>query len=200
MKFLKIKFIKMGKSALHIPNKQLEYVQKMIPVLKRTGIIFCVVLFMPYIITVFGRGINEAEKLPVLTGPVITILTEKGTQMIPTDEYLCGLLAQYYDKGYTREELKALSIILRSNFLYDLEAGKKFYDIWSYQERRDYWGQNFPSYEKEIRNIISETAGKILLKNGKIEEITICNFSHDGTDCESILKTNYADYVIYQYF
>lgn len=200
MKFLKMKFYKMGKSALHIPNKQFESVHKMIPVLKRTGIIFCVVLFLPYIITVFGRGIDEAEKLPVLTGPVITILTEKGTQTIPTDEYLCGLLAQYYDRGYTREELKALSIILRSNFLYNLEAGKNFYDIWSYQERRDYWGQNFPIYEKEIRNIISETAGKILLKNGKIEEITICNFSHDGTDCESILKTNYADYAIYQYF
>ncbi|MDE6530460.1 MAG: hypothetical protein K2K96_06775 [Lachnospiraceae bacterium] len=190
----------MRKLTFQIPKKKFEIIKKMIPVLKITGVIFCVVLFLPYIITVFVRGIDEAEKLPVLTGPVITILTEKGTQSIPTDEYLCGLLAQYYDKGYTREELKAICIILRSNFLYNLEANKNFYDIWSYQERRENWGQNFPTYEREVRNIISETAGKILLKNGKIEEITMCEFSHDGSDCESILQTNYADYAIYQYF
>ncbi len=193
-------FYKMRKLTFQIPKKKFEIIKKMIPVLKITGVIFCVVLFLPYIITVFVRGIDEAEKLPVLTGPVITILTEKGTQSIPTDEYLCGLLAQYYDKGYTREELKAICIILRSNFLYNLEANKNFYDIWSYQERRENWGQNFPTYEREVRNIISETAGKILLKNGKIEEITMCEFSHDGSDCESILQTNYADYAIYQYF
>ncbi len=191
---------KMRKLILHIPKQQFDCIHKMIPVLKITGVIFCVVLFLPYIITVFGRGVDEEEKLPILTGPVITILTEKGTQTIPTDEYLCGILAQYYDKGYTREELKAVCIILRSNFLYNLEAGKKFYDIWSYQERWEHWGTNFPDYEKEVRNIISETAGKILLKNGKIEEITICDFSHDETDCETILQNNYADYAIYQYF
>lgn len=191
---------KMRKLAVHIPDQQLKGIHKMIPVLKMTGIIFCIVLFLPYIITVFGRGIDEAEKLPVLTGPPITVQTDKGTQSIPTDEYLCGLLAQYYDKGYTREELKAVCIILRSNFLYNLEAGKNFYDVWSYQERREYWGVNFPDYEKEVRNIVSETAGKILLKNGKIVEITICDFPHDGSDCETILQTNYADYAIYQYF
>lgn len=200
MKFYQKKFYKNRKLALYIPNKQLESIHKMIPVLKKTGVIFCIVLFLPYIITVFGRGIDEAEKLPILRGPMVTILTEKGTQSIPTDEYLCGILAQYYDKGYTREELKAVCIILRSNLLCHLEAGKNFYDIWLYQERREHWGQNFLNYEKEVRNIISETAGKILLINGKIEEITICDFLHDGTDCETILQNNYADYAIYQYF
>lgn len=196
-----MKSFKMRKSALYnIFHQKRNNIPQMIPVFKITGIIFCIVLFLPYIVTVFGRGIDEADKLPVLTGPAITVLTEKGTQSIPTDEYLCGLLAQYYDKGYTREELKAISIILRSSFLYNLENGKNFYDVWSYQERREHWGQNFPEYEREIRNIISETAGKILLKNGKIEEITICDFSHDGMDYESILQTNYTDYAIYQYF
>lgn len=195
-----MKFKKMRKLALQIPNKLLESIHKMMPVLKITGVIFCLVLFLPYIITVFGRGVEEAEKLPLLTGPEITILTEKGTQYIPTDEYLCGILAQYYDKGYTREELKAVCIILRSNFLYNLENGKNFYDIWSYQDRREHWGQNFLNYEKEVRNIISETAGKILLKNGKIEEVTICDLLHDGQNYETILKNNYADYAIYQYF
>lgn len=193
-------FNKMRRLTFSIPNKQLETLQKMIPVLKITGVIFCVVLFLPYIITVFGRGIGEAEKLPEMTGPPITVLTEKGTQSIPTDEYLCGLLAQYYDKGYTREELKAICIILRTDLLYYLESGKDVYDVWTYQERKDHWGQNFFDFEKEVRNIISETAGKILLKDGKIEEITICDFSHDTTDFESLLQTNYTDYVIYQYF
>lgn len=196
-----MKSFKMRKSALqNIFHQKRNNIPQMIPVFKIAGIIFCIVLFLPYIVTVFGRGIDEADQYPVLTGPAITVLTEKGTQSIPTDEYLCGLLAQYYDKGYTREELKALSIILRSDFLYHLENGKNFYDVWSYQDRREHWGQNFPEYEREIRNIISETAGKILLKNGKIEEITICDFSHDGMDCESILQTNYTDYAIYQYF
>lgn len=193
-------FNKMRRLTFSIPNKQLETLQKMIPVLKITGVIFCVVLFLPYIITVFGRGIGEAEKLPEMTGPPITVLTEKGTQSIPTDEYLCGFLAQYYDKGYTREELKAICIILRTNLLYHLESGKDFYNVWSYQDRKEQWGQNFWEYETEVRNIISETAGIILLKTGKIEEITICDFFHDGSDFESILQLNYADYAIYQYF
>lgn len=199
-----MKSAKMRKLVCQVPNKRLENVhimtQKMIPVIKITGIILGVVLFLPYIITVFGRGIGESEKLPVLTGPPITILTEKGTEAIPTDEYLCGLLAQYYDKGYTREELKVICIILRTNLLYYLESEKDNYGVWSYQERKEYWGRNFFDFEKEVRNIISETAGTILLKNGKIEEITICNFSHDTTEFESLLQTNYADYVIYQYF
>ncbi len=84
--------------------------------------------------------------------------------------------------------------------MYNLENGKKFYDIWSYQDRMEFWGQNFLNYEKEIRNIISETAGKILLKNGKIEEVTICDLLHNGQNYETILKNNYADYAIYQYF
>ncbi len=195
-----MKYNKMHKLTLQIPNKHMENIYKMMSVMKITGVIFCLVLFLPYIITVFGRGVEEAEKLPLLTGPEITILTEKGTQSIPTDEYLCGILAQYFDKGYTREELKAISIILRSNFLYNLDIGKSFYDIWSYQDRRELWGQNFLNYEKEVRNIISETAGKILLKNGKIEEITICDLLHDGQSYETILQNNYADYAIYQYF
>lgn len=181
-------------------NKQIMK-QQMISVLKSIGIIFCVVLFLPFIITVFWRGIDEAEKFPVLSGPEITVLSDKGTEKIPIDEYMCGILAQYYEIGYTREELKALSVILRTNLLYELEQNEHLYcEIWNKEIRREQWGNNFQIYELDLRNILWETTGEILLHNGKIEEITIIENLYDERSYLTILQHQYEDYVIYHYF
>lgn len=181
-------------------NKQIMK-RQMISVLKSIGIIFCVVLFLPFIITVFWRGIDEAEKIPILTGPEITVLSEKGTEKIPLDEYLCGILAQYYDSGYTREELKALSVILRTNLIYELEQKEHLYcEVWNKEIRRERWGNNFQNYEMDLRNILSETAGEIMLHNGKIENITILEILNDERSYLTILQYQFEDYVIYHYF
>lgn len=175
-----------------------KYFQNLIPVMKYAGIIFCFVLFLPYIITVFSQGMEEAVRFPALEGPIITITSEKGTEKIPTDVYLCEILAKYYGMDYTREELKAYCVILRTNLLYDLESDQIFFeDAWDYKMRREQWGNQFLVYETDLRNIISETKGEILLLDGTIQKITIGEFSGGQSDYKSLLYSNYADYVIY---
>lgn len=163
-------------------------------------IVFFFILLTPYIISVFMHGIEAKETHILLGGPEMEIVSDIGTEKIPLDEYLCGMLADYCDRGFSEEELKAIAIILRSNLVYDLEKDvMPSYTYYTATERRNRWGDSYEANETMIRKIILETAGKILLYEGKLMEIPIFEFG-EGENFETILNTYYEPYEIYMYY
>lgn len=209
---------------LNLKNIKIKW-KRTIPILKRMGIVFCLVLFLPYIITVFGRGIEKGEEWIRLGGPELFVVTEKGRESIPVDEYLLKIMAPFYQESYSVEQLEVLSIVLRTNLIVSLQDGSSITDeSWNQEERYLAWGNQYENYEKNLRTIISNTQGIILLYQGDIalidekkaldnlQSLTYSNFCQN-TDSYinstsnsanmaylSILNEFFEDYVIYHYF
>ena len=155
---------------------------------------------IPYILFVFIDRIEKKENEIILEGPPVVVQSDKGMEYIPLDEYLCGVMAPYMEAGYTTEELEFLSLIYRSNLIYDMEKGRTPLQEYYTREERQNLFLDFEKKEEQLRIVIAQTAGDILIYKGKIMEIPMFEFGGMGLTFEEILEQYYEDYTLYHYY
>ncbi|HOO79419.1 MAG TPA: SpoIID/LytB domain-containing protein [Lachnospiraceae bacterium] len=125
----------------------------------------------------------------------------QGTEYIPLEEYLQGALAAYLLRGYNDEELKAISIVLRTNLVVDLERGLvPQLEQMSYARQRSEFAEQYDSNRKRILDILQETSGQILLYEGSVVEVLFFDLQNEQESYNNILCKYFKLYSIYQYW
>ena len=161
---------------------------------ERTGIILPALLFFilfPYIISGFSN-VNKQTFSKEESPGQIWVLEKKlwGTQRIPLEEYLVGMLAATIPAEYEPDTLKAQAIILRSFCMNQMEKenGRKvIYDdlLKEYYlqptQYQEVWKDNEDLYLKKMKTAIEETKGVIMVCNGDIVEPPFCRMSNGKT-------------------
>ena len=161
---------------------------------ERTGIILPALLFFilfPYIISGFSN-VNKQTFSKEESPGQIWVLEKKlwGTQRIPLEEYLVGMLAATIPAEYEPDTLKAQAIILRSFCMKQMEKenGRKvIYDdlLKEYYlqptQYQEVWKDNEDLYLKKMKTAIEETKGVIMVCNGDIVEPPFCRMSNGKT-------------------
>lgn len=126
------------------------------------------------------------------------------------EEYLVGVVAAEMPALYHEEALKAQAVAARTY----LERKKSvsgcnrhaqadictssghcqaYRDL---ENRRQWWGEKFESYEQKIRNAVKETKGEVLLYEGKLINAMYHSSSYGSTeDCVSVYG-NQMDYLV----
>lgn len=158
------------------------------------GILLSALLFFllfPYIIS----GFSDVEKQTLAKEEEpgqIWVLDKKlwGSQRIPLEEYLAGMVAATIPVEYELETLKAQAIILRSYCMNHMkkEDGKKviFDDVlknyyFSTLDCEEVWGENAKDKMEKIEKAVNDTKGIILVCNGDIVEPPFCRMSNGQT-------------------
>ena len=161
---------------------------------ERTGIILPALLFFilfPYIISGFSN-VNKQTLSKEESPGQIWVLEKKlwGTQRIPLEEYLVGMLAATIPAEYEPDTLKAQAIILRSFCMNQMEKenGRKvIYDdlLKEYylqpMQYQEVWKDNEDLYLEKMKTAIEETRGVIMVCNGDIVEPPFCRMSNGKT-------------------
>ncbi|MBQ8261928.1 MAG: hypothetical protein IJZ00_06565 [Lachnospiraceae bacterium] len=164
------------------------------------GIVF-LFLFFPYMLLVALDKIPVKEEEIVLGGPEIVLQSEKGVMRVPLDEYLCGILAPYLLGDYTEAELEALSVVLRSNLLYQLQnEGVREAQYYSPAHRQILFGAEYQEKNRYLRQLILRTEGCILLHGGKLMEVPVFSFDDAEEDFSTLLQKYYENYTLYYYY
>lgn len=158
------------------------------------GVLLLALLFFllfPYIIS----GFSDVEKQTLAWEEVpgqIWVVEKKiwGSQKMPLEEYLVGMVAATIPGEYETETLKAQSIILRSfcmNHMKKEEGKKVVYDeelkdyYFSKEEREEVWGEKATLYHEKIQNAVNDTKGIILVCKGDIVAPPFCRMSNGST-------------------
>lgn len=91
-------------------------------------------------------------------------------------DYLTGVLAAEMPASFGEEALKAQAVAARSYTLYCLAHGKHAGKLCANAaccqayldaaQRRERWGEDFPKYERRVRDAVRATAGEILRYEG----------------------------------
>ncbi len=177
---------------------------------ERKGILLPALLFFllfPYIIS----GFSDVEKQTLAKEEVpgqIWVLEKKiwGSQEVPLEEYLVGMVAATIPVEYEAETLKAQAIILRSycvNHMKKEEGKKVIYDdalknyFFSSQDCEELWGENAKINLAKIKKAVSDTKGVILVCNGDIVEAPFCRMSNGKTRdiTEYVVRTENYNYM-----
>lgn len=145
-------------------------------------------LLFPYIIS----GFSDVKKQTLAKEDVpgqIWVLQKRvwGSQKIPLEEYLMGMIAATIPVEYEPETLKAQAVILRSYCINHMkkEAGEKIiYDdvlqgyYFSPKECKKMWEENAEDNLTKIEKAVQDTQGLILVCDGDIVEAPFCRMSN----------------------
>lgn len=115
--------------------------------IKLYGSILILVIFVPYLITVYlqGGGLFFSESRSDQT----------------MEEQLIGVLAEEIPASCESECIKAQAVIARTNLVSGSGEG------WTEAEMKQAWGEHYEQYLEKIKNAVSHTRGEILTCEGK---------------------------------
>lgn len=100
-----------------------------------------------------------------------------GQERIPLEEYLIGMMAATIPLEYEREVLKAQAVMLRSWCLslaakengYDIIPGEELEQAYlSIEDFQAIWPEEFEAKRRMIQEIVEETGGMVLVRQGQI--------------------------------
>lgn len=145
-------------------------------------------LLFPYVIS----GFSDVKKQTLAKAEVpgqIWVLENRawGSQKIPLEEYLVGMVAATIPVEYEAETLKAQAVILRSYCVNHMkkEAGEKvIYDdvlqgySFSAKECKKMWGEKANDNLSKIKKAVQDTQGVVLVCDGDIVEAPFCRMSN----------------------
>lgn len=165
-------------------------------------------LLFPYIIS----GFSHVEKQTLVKEEVpgqIWVVNKKiwGSQKVPLEEYLVGMVAATIPAEYEPETLKAQAIILRSyclNHLEKLEGKKVIYDevlkeyFFDVSDCYEVWGKESERYLEKIQKAVNDTKGIIIVCNGDVVEPPFCRMSNGKTRdiTEYFIKQGNGEYML----
>lgn len=139
------------------------------------ALLFFLVL-LPYTFSFFGITEKQEVHGEEVTGGPPWVLREGsfGTEQLPLEDYLLGLLAAAIPPEYEPETLKAQAVLLRSRcFALAAKEGvikeENLCDIYLEEGRRKrLWGENYDAFQGKIRQAVEETKGMIVTCKGKV--------------------------------
>lgn len=111
-------------------------------------------------------------------------------EVLDLEEVALGVLAGEMPASVSEEALKAQAVAARSYILKKWQTGLEICDDPSCcqvyldeEQRREKWGSNFEMWEEKLENVVSATAGEVMMKDG---EIVDCFYSANcGGETES---------------
>lgn len=114
----------------------------------------------------------EIEILRTATGEV---------EILDLEEVILGVLAGEIPASVDNEALKAQAVAARSYILKKWQSAVEICDAPSCcqiyldeEQRREKWGSNFEIYEDKLENVVSATAGEVMMKDGEIVDCFYC--------------------------
>lgn len=94
---------------------------------------------------------------------------------IDVEEYVVGIMAGVISPEYNIEALKTQAVLVRTNVLKEMEEKKSnddsdmSYEYLTKEDRETLWGRKkYDKYEAVIEKAVSDTAGKVLRKEGSL--------------------------------
>lgn len=95
-----------------------------------------------------------------------------GTLHIPMEEYLISMLAQVMEPDQPREAMQALTVLLRTQVIYESEhsGGCFVRNVKLLTEWEKEWGIQAENYLEIYGNAVADTAGIVMTWNGEIME------------------------------
>ena len=94
---------------------------------------------------------------------------------IDVEEYVAGIMAGVISPEYNIEALKTQAVLVRTNVLKEMEEKKSnddsdmSYEYLTKEDRETLWGRKkYDKYEAVIEKAVSDTAGKVLRKEGSL--------------------------------
>ncbi len=132
--------------------------------IKLYGSILILIIFVPYLITVYLHGGNFGFSLG-------------NSQDKQIEEQLVGILAQEIPATYETECLKAQAVIARTNLYRNLESGEAdsvsakedaVQEGWTESEMSAVWGDKYEEYLERIENAVAQTEGEVLTCDGEL--------------------------------
>lgn len=131
--------------------------------IKLYGSILILLIFVPYLVTVYLHGGNFG----------FSFGNSKDDQI---EEQLVGILAKEMPATYETECLKAQAVIARTNLYRELEAvgddaqpeSSVAPEGWTKADMSAAWGEKYEQYLEKIENAIAQTEGEVLTYNGEL--------------------------------
>lgn len=125
--------------------------------IKLYGSILILVIFVPYLVTVYLHGGNFG----------FSFGNSEDEQM---EEKLVGILAREIPVTYETECLKAQTVIARTNLYQSMEAegNNSVQEGWTEAEMSAAWGDKYEQYLEKIENAVAQTEGEVLTYNGEL--------------------------------
>lgn len=121
---------------------------------KLYGSILILVIFVPYLITVYLQG-SSFFSLP------------GNEQNQKLEEQLTGILAKEIPAVYETECLKAQAVIARTN-LYREKEETASKEGWTEAEMKAAWGEQYEQYLEKIKNAVAQTKGEVITFEGNL--------------------------------
>ena len=148
-------------------------------------------LLFPYIIS----GFSDVEKQTLVKEEVpgqIWVVEKKiwGSQKVPLEEYLVGMVAATIPVEYEMETLKAQAVILRSyciNHMKKEEGKKVIYDevlkdyFFGKSDCEEVWGEDSQNNLDKIQRAVRDTKGIIMVCDGDVVQPPFCRMSNGKT-------------------
>jgi len=156
--------------------------------MKGWSMVFCLVLFLPYLVSVFWSG-NEFRsdwqqvESDLESRITIRIQGAEGIRALSMEEYLYGCLPAVISADYESECLKAQAILLRTSLIsvyketaesgqVEMEETNNLY--LSRKQLQEMWGSAFEENYEKIKQAVSDTKGIYITYDG--EPIKACYF------------------------
>jgi stage II sporulation protein D len=179
---------------------------------KSYGMVFCLCILLPYILSIFWSGKDGQEPERYLATQVssrimISIQVPAGLLELSMEEYLYGALAATIPSDYELETLKAQAILLRSSIIKQyreqvIEGAKApntlAMDDSTYRssyERMELWGDQVDLFDAKMRQAVNETRGIYLTYQGTPLHGFYCLVSAGSTRSAEILPEVYSTYI-----
>ena len=147
------------------------------------------VICFPWAITLLISGENENKVYKAAKGDYFVVADDK---KIGLEDFVAFALVKQMDIEESEEALKAQSVIVRT-YIYEkmsehktkkVEVDKLNMPYVTYDELEDIWGDEFPEKYNKLMKVIEDTAGKVIMYEGKAIKPyyhnTSCGYTRDG--------------------
>lgn len=125
----------------------------------------CILILLPYIITVFVNGSKIADQNGQQATYVYYVNGEQSHQVL-WEEYFIGVLAKEIAADAELEAVKAQAVILRTTIYKEMEGNQVDISYFSLEELKNKWGIHFAEYYEKYQKAVTETENEVLRFNG----------------------------------
>ena len=151
--------------------------------IKTTVIFALIIMFFPGVCCLFyhfinpefdiGKGGSSVENHYM--GKDVMLEVSGLYKNIDVEEYVAGIMSGVISPEYNIEALKTQAVLIRTNVLKEMEEKKSnddsdmSYEYLTKEDRETLWGRKkYDKYEAVIEKAVSDTAGKVLRKEGSL--------------------------------
>ena len=164
--------------------------------IKQIGCYLSIILLLPYIITMFLNGPNQAVNANVENTGVLVENDGKQIEM-SIEEYCIGKMAKEIPIDYEVEALKAQAVLVRTAVYKKIkEAGSSIVledEFWTKKEMEEQWGTaSYGRNHKKLENAWRETEGQVLVYEDELANAPFCRMTNGNTrDGKEVLGGEY---------